>query len=138
MKLYIIAAMLYIWIMNFLGLTHSQTKNFRLSQTERVCMRQFQILRKWQRVIQMGRKHGGKRRNCLLRAISPFPTVFSKGSFPRASKGVIVWEWVNPFLNKPWFLSVCSTSLLKTLGEKEKLLVMSNFSFSHCVFYLFG
>ena len=36
----------------------------------------------------------------------------------------------NPFPNKPWFLRVCSTSLLKTLREKEKLLVMSNFSFS--------
>ena len=41
------------------------------------------------------RKHCGKRRNCSLRAISPFPTVFSKGLFPRASKGVIVCEWVN-------------------------------------------
>ena len=30
---------------------------------------------KWQR---MGRKHCGKRRNCSLREISPFPTVFSK------------------------------------------------------------
>ena len=28
--------------------------------------------------IQMGRKHCGKRRNCSLRAISPFPTMFSK------------------------------------------------------------
>ena len=28
--------------------------------------------------IQMGRKHCGKRRNCSLRAISPFPTVFSR------------------------------------------------------------
>ena len=28
--------------------------------------------------------------------------------------------------------------LLKTLWEKEKLLVMSNFSFSHSVFYLSG
>ena len=27
----------------------------------------------------MGRKQCGKRRNCSLRAISPFPTVFSKG-----------------------------------------------------------
>ena len=26
----------------------------------------------------MGRKHCGKRRNCSLRAISPFPTVFCK------------------------------------------------------------
>ena len=36
---------------------------------------------------------------------------------------------------KPWFLHVY---LLKTLWEKEKLLVMSNFSFSHSVFYPFG
>ena len=45
---------------------------------------------------------------------------------------------VNPFPNKPWFLRVCSTSLLKTLWEKEKLLVTSNFSFSHGLFYPFG
>ena len=41
----------------------------------------------------------------------------------------------NPFPNKPWFLRVCSTSLLKTLWEKEKLLVTSNFTFSHSAFY---
>ena len=40
----------------------------------------------------------------------------------------------NPFPNKPWFLHVCSTSLLKTLWEKEKLLIMSNFSFFPTVF----
>ena len=42
---------------------------------------------------------------------------------------------INPFPNKPWFLRVCSTSFLKTLWEKEKLLATSNFSFSHSVFY---
>ena len=42
------------------------------------------------------------------------------------------------FPNKPWFLRVCSKSLLKALWEKEKLLVMSNFSFSCSVFYPFG
>ena len=42
--------------------------------------------------------------------------------------------FVNPFSNKP-FLYVSSTSLLKTLWEKEKLLLMSSFSFSHSVFY---
>ena len=31
--------------------------------------------------------------------------------------------------NKPWFIHVCSTSLLKTLWEKEKLLIMRNFTF---------
>ena len=42
----------------------------------------------------MGSKHCGRRKNCSLRAISLFPTVFSKGLFPGASKGVAVWEWV--------------------------------------------
>ena len=36
-----------------------------------------------------------------------------------------------------WFLCVYSTSLLITLWEKEKLLVTSDLSFSHCVFYPF-
>ena len=44
----------------------------------------------------------------------------------------------NPFPNKPWFLRVCSKRLLKKLWEKGKLLVTSNFSFSHNVFYPFG
>ena len=38
----------------------------------------------------------------------------------------------------PGFAHICSTSLLKTQLEKEKLLVTSNFSFSHFVFYPFG
>ena len=50
---------------------------------------------------------------------------------------IVVCKLFNPFPNKPWFLHVCNTSLLKTLREKEKLLVKSNFSFSHNVFYLF-
>ena len=37
------------------------------------------------------------------------------------------------FPNKPWFLPVCSTSLLKTQWKKEKLLATSNFSFSQCL-----
>ena len=45
----------------------------------------------------------------------------------------------NPLPNKPRFLLVCSTSLLKTLWGKKKLLVKSNFSFFRSVFfYLFG
>ena len=42
----------------------------------------------------MGRKHCGKRRNCLLQAISPFPSVFKRLVSQGVSKGVIVWEWV--------------------------------------------
>ena len=46
--------------------------------------------------------------------------------------------FLNPFPNKPWILRVCSISLLKTWWEKKKLLVTSDFSFSHSVFYSFG
>ena len=45
---------------------------------------------------------------------------------------------INPLPNKSLFLRVCSTSLLKTLWEKEKLLITSNFSFSQSVFYSSG
>ena len=41
---------------------------------------------------------------------------------------------LNPFPKKPWCLGVFRTSLLKTLWEKEKLLVMSNFPFSQQCF----
>ena len=43
---------------------------------------------------------------------------------------------VNPFPNNPWFLRVCSTSLLKTLGKGE-IACNRQFSFSHSLFYLF-
>ena len=111
------------------------------------------------------RKNCEKRRNCLLKAISPFLTMFStlydtyhNVSYPiwhlvfnlntlqnvvrnffqfGPVSNFVVRYRVNPFPNKPWFLHVCSTSLLKTLWEKEKFLVTSNFSFSNSVFYPF-
>ena len=47
---------------------------------------------------------------------------------------------INSLPYEPLFLRFCSTILLKqkTLWENEKLLVTSNFSFSHSVFYPFG
>ena len=50
---------------------------------------------------------------------------------------MLVGSIFNTFPNKPRVFYVCCTSLLKTLG-KEKLLLMSNFSFSHSVSYSFG
>ena len=63
--------------------------------------------------------------------------MFSKDLYCRQVKTRLAWEKVNPFQNKPWFLHVCSTSRLKTLWEKEKLLITSNFSFSHSIFHPF-
>ena len=53
----------------------------------------------------------------------------------RTKYGIIC---INPFPSKPWFLRVFSTNLLKTQWEKEKLLVMSDFSYSLGVFYQLG
>ena len=60
--------------------------------------------------------------------------IMSERTFPKVKTAFVD---PNPFPNKPWFLRICSTTLLKTLWEKEKLLIMSNFSFSHSVFYPF-
>ena len=73
-------------IQNECSLTLSQTTNFRLFQNERVCKREFQIWWKRKKVLQAGRKHCGKKRNCSSWAISPFPTVFSKDFFCRHLK----------------------------------------------------
>ena len=61
---------------SFLHLHHSETANFRHFRTQRKC----------QKVLQIGRKHCGKRRNCSLRAISPFPMVISKDLYLQARK----------------------------------------------------
>ena len=42
----------------------------------------------------MGRKHCENRRNCSLRAVSPFPTAFSEDFYHRHVKTGLVWERV--------------------------------------------
>ena len=73
-------------ILALFRLTLSQMTNFRLFQNETVCRQQLQICWKWHKVLQNGRKHCGKRRNCSLWAISPFPTVFSRDMYCRHVK----------------------------------------------------
>ena len=53
-------------------------QRFRLFQTERACRRQFEFDENGRKFSVTGRKHCGERRNCSLRAIYPFPTLFSK------------------------------------------------------------
>ena len=54
----------------------------------------------------------------LFRKRSEIIQVFSK-----QSQTILNLSMFNPFPNKPWFLRVCRRSLLKTLWEKEKLLI---------------
>ena len=70
----------------FAFLTHTLRASFRLFQTQRISKWQFWIWWKWHQVIQKGRKHCGKRRNCSSWAIYSFPTVFSKELYCRHVK----------------------------------------------------
>ena len=97
----------------------------------------------------MGRKHCGKRRNCSLRAISPFPVVFSKDLYCRHVKtraclgnGLVSKNY--HFYHKLEAYRTFSQTIhnskglkgkkpLKTLREEGKMLVSSIFSFfSQC------
>ena len=61
-------------------LSHYQKTNFKLFQAQRVCRRQFKF-------DENGRKLSKQIENTVGKgAISPFPTVFSKGLFPRGVK----------------------------------------------------
>ena len=107
-------------------LTHYLT-NCRLFWIERLCRQQFQIWRKWQKVIQTGRKHCGKRRNCLYEQFLLFPQFFEKACFLGASKGVIVWEWVKVSYAKS--IDVSKLKIFKVITVDSKLL-LGNIIFS--------
>ena len=78
-------------------LTLSQTTNFRRFQTQRVCRRQFKFDKNVVKFSKWVKNTVGKRRNCSLRAISPFShSVFkrcvlqkrkNKGLFGKELKG---------------------------------------------------
>ena len=66
-------------------LTHYQTTNLDSSKLKEFADDNFKFDENG-KVIQTGRKQCGKRRNCSLRAISPFPAVFSKDLYCRHVK----------------------------------------------------
>ena len=78
-------------------------------------------------VIWLSRKHCGERRNCLLWAISPFPTLFSKAVCSWCIKMSIYGEKGS----QTWI-----RMLLENLWAKEKSVVTSSFSFTQNLFFL--
>ena len=85
----------------------------------------------WQVRLCMGMIFHNICNTSLSRDISDILYFFLKNN----QAGYIFTIFLNPFPNRPCFLYVCSTILLKTQWEKKKLLVTSNFSLSHRVFY---
>ena len=88
------------------GLTHYQTTNFRLFQTERVCRQQTErVCRPVENTV--GKGEIARHEQFLL-----FPQCFQKACFPGVSKGVILWEWVQLFTKQQHYSVVQIESLL--------------------------
>ena len=85
----------------------------------------------------MGRKHWEQEKLLIMSNFSFSHSVFKRLSFLHSKNQGLFGKGFNSFQNKPWFLRVWSTSLLKTLWDRKKLLVTSNFFFSHRVSYPF-
>ena len=74
----------------------------------------------------------------FIKAINPFPNTLFWDCAKFKENADNNWNVVIiPFPHNDAFWRPWETSLLKTLWEKEKLLVTSNFSFTHSVFYQF-
>ena len=73
--------------------------NFRCFQIEELADDSFKFYKKWQKVLQKGRKHCWKRRNCLLRAISPCHSVY-KRLVLQTHKNRRMWKVVSDFEKK--------------------------------------
>ena len=70
-------------------------------------------------------KHCGKNRNCSLRAISPFPTVFSKDLYYGNVKAGLVWERVDllphdKFLGWPKLKQIAD-NILKCIQKENEV-----------------
>ena len=77
-----------------MNLTHYQTTNFRLFQTEGVCRRQFQIDENGRKLSKWVENTVEKGEIAHYEQFLLFPQCFEKAYFPGASKDAIVWKWV--------------------------------------------
>ena len=76
-------------------LTHYQTTNFRLFQTEKSLQTTISNLTKMSKKLSKRVENTvGKGEIARYEQFLLFPQCFQKACFPGASKGVIVWEWV--------------------------------------------
>ena len=75
-------------------LTHYQTTNFRLLQTEEFADNNFKFDENGRKLSKWVENTVGKGEIARYEQFLLFPQSFQKACFPGASKGVIVWEWV--------------------------------------------
>ena len=75
-------------------LTHYQTTNFRLFQTEKSLQKTiFKFNENGRKLSKWGENTLGKGEIACYEQFLLFLQCFQKACFPEASKGVIAWEW---------------------------------------------
>ena len=82
-----------------------------------------------------GLKHCGKGKGeiACYEQFLLFPQCFQKACFPGVTKGVIVWEWVNPYQNKPFFSMSAVEVFENTVGKGENPHKEKYILYPHCV-----
>ena len=80
--------------------THYQVTNFRLLQTEEFADDNFKFHENERKQSKQVENAVGKGEIARYEQFLLFPQCFQKACFPGASKGVIVWEWVNSLETK--------------------------------------
>ena len=81
--------------------------------------------------------------NCTWPRLQSVLSKYTPNSQEKGSGTSQAWTWgsrilyftINPLLHRYLFSCINNRQLLKTLWEKKKLLIMSNFFLSHNVFY---
>ena len=76
-------------------LTHYQTTNFRLFQLKEFADDNFKFNENERKLSKQVENTMGKGEIARYEQSLLYPQCFQKVCFPGASKGVIVWEWVN-------------------------------------------
>ena len=86
--------------MSVLLLTHYQTTNLDSSKVTEFADDNFKFEENERKLSKQAENTVGKGEIARYEQFLLFPQCFQKACFPGVSRGVIVWEWVNPFPNK--------------------------------------
>ena len=78
-------------------------KNLDLSKLKQFADDNFKFDKDGRKVSKQVENTVGKGEIARYEQFILFPQCFQKACFPGASKGVVVWEWVNPIPHSPVF-----------------------------------
>ena len=118
-------------------LTHYQTTNFRLFQLKEFADDNFKFDENEKNLSRQVENTVGKGETAHYEQFLLFPQCFQKVCFPEASKGVILWEWVNLFamlsILMSQKLSIVEESIEVSLPHKPIYMTLKKQSFQNLV-----